>query len=127
MYSLLLLEYIKWHYLNAPRALIKAWGNILWFNFNYFSVFVLLRTLLSPWKGIQWQRARAFTFGNFFETIVSNLIARILGGIVRTILIIVGLGLELLLAGAAIISLLFWIFLPGIILLTLLYGIGFLI
>ena len=108
--------------MDAPRALVKGWGNILWFNANYFSVGLLLKTLFAPWKGIMWQKERGFNIGNVIEVAFSNIISRVLGAVVRTPIILVGLAgtIGIFLAGTAL--LLFWFLLPVLILVTFVYG-----
>lgn len=122
METFLLLRYFKWHYLEATSEILKGWGNFLWFNFNYFSVGLLLRTLFSPWRRITWDYGRGFDPGRFLFTFASNLVSRILGAFVRIWLIgagIIGAALLLFLGG---IFFLFWLVLPGLIILAFLYG-----
>ena len=123
MQTLLLLRYFKWHYVDAARDILKGWGNILWFEFNYFSVWLLLRTLFSPWRRITWDYGRGFDIGRFLFTFASNLVSRILGAFVRIWLVCAGIagGLVLLFLGS--IFFLFWLVLPGLIILAFLYGI----
>ena len=123
MHQTLFLRYLKWHFVDAARDILQGWGNILWFNLNYFSVLLLLRTFFSPWRGIRWQRKRGFAFGDFLFTLASNLISRILGAIMRTFLIVAGLGGEIFLLAAGFMVVAFWIFLPLLILLGFSYGI----
>ena len=123
MQSILLLRYIKWHYLEASRDILKAWGNILWFNFHYFSVPLLLQTFLAPWRRITWDYGRGFDIGGYLFTFASNLISRILGAIVRSFLIIAGLTVQLALLFLGSFLFLLWFALPAIIAAALTYGI----
>lgn len=120
-------QYVRWHFLDAPRAIIQGWGNILWFNTNYFSVGLLLKTLFAPWKGITWQKNRGFNIGNVIEVAASNIISRLVGATVRTPIIILGLlgTIGILLIGVALI--LFWLLLPVLIPVTFVYGFKLLI
>lgn len=123
MRSILFLSYFKWHYLDATRDILKGWGNILWFNLNYFSVPLLLRTLFSPWRGIQWKKRKGFYLTDMLFTLMSNIISRILGAIVRSFLIIAGLLLEVTLLLLGVFFLIFWLFLPFLIFMGFMYGI----
>ena len=123
MHQTLFLRYLKWHFVDAARDILQGWGNILWFNLNYFSVLELSRTFFSPWKGIRWQRERGFAFGDFLFILASNLISRTLGAIMRTFLIAAGLGGEMFLLGAGFFVFVFWLSLPLLILLGFWYGI----
>src|SRR3989344_669975 len=123
MQSLLLLHYVKWHYLNAPREIMKGWGNILWFNFNYFSVPLLLQTFFAPWRKISWDYEKGFDIGVYLFTFSSNLISRILGAIVRSFLIATGLAVQLVLLFLGGLLFLFWLVLPAMIAAAFIYGI----
>jgi hypothetical protein len=123
MTLVLLLQYFRWHFISAPVAIVEGWKNILWFNLNYFSVVLLAYTLFAPWKGITWKRKRAFTVGDYMFTFASNLISRIIGAVVRIPLIIVGLLGEAFLGILGLAFLAFWLLLPALIPIALIYGI----
>jgi len=123
MLALILPLYIKWHLVDAPKALVVGWRNILWFTFNYFSVALLLRTLFAPWKGIRWGKKRGFHVGDLLFVFASNLISRMLGALVRIPLILVGISGMMLVFVLGIIALFVWFLLPVFILLSLIYGI----
>ena len=120
-------QYIQWHFVDAPRALVKGWGNILWFNANYFSVGMLLKTFFAPWKGIAWQKNRGFNIGNVIEVAFSNIISRVIGAVVRAPIILIGLAgmIGIFVVGVAL--LLFWFLLPMLIPGTFVYGFKLLI
>ncbi len=122
MQSLLLLRYFKWHYVDATREILKGWGNFLWFNFNYFSIGLLLRTFFSPWRRITWDYGRGFDIGRYLFIFGSNLVSRILGAFVRTWLIAAGIAGELLLLSAGSIFFLFWLALPALLTAAFFYG-----
>lgn len=122
MQSLLLLRYFKWHYMDATREILKGWGNFLWFDFNYFSVGLLLRTLFSPWRRITWDYGRGFDPGRYLFTFASNLVSRILGAFVRIWLIAAGILGEILFLFLGSMFFLFWLALPGIIIGAFFYG-----
>lgn len=123
MQSLLLLSYLKWHYLQAPRVILGGWGNVLWFNFNYFSVLLLLKTFFSPWRRITWDYGRGFDLGRYLFTFGSNLVSRILGAVMRSFLIVAGIGVEFVLLFCGGFLVLFWLTLPAIIGIAFFYGI----
>src|SRR3989338_6455076 len=123
MQSILLLRYVKWHYLDASRDILKGWGNILWFNLNYFSVPLLVQTFFAPWRRIVWDYGRGFDLGRYLFTFASNLISRILGSIMRSFLIITGLTAQLTLLFIGSCLFLFWLALPAIIAAAFTYGI----
>ena len=122
MQSLLLLRYFKWHYLEASKEILKGWGNILWFEFNYFSVWLLIQTFFSPWKKIAWDYGRGFDIGRFLFTFASNLVSRILGAFVRIWLIGAGIIGQLALLFMGSLFFFFWLVLPALIVAAFLYG-----
>ena len=123
MHSLLFLRYVKWHFIDAPINILKGWGNIIWFVFNYFSVSILLATFFSPWRRITWSYGRGFRLGDFLFVSASNLISRILGAIMRTVLIVVGLTVDLVVLIAGIPVFLIWLVLPFLTIFVFFYGI----
>lgn len=123
----ILITYIKWHFLIAPLAIISAWHNILVFNFSYFSVPSLFKTLFSPWRRSSVLYVKGFHIKKFFETLASNLISRIIGAIIRISVIAVGIIIELALIPIGPIVIAFWVALPLLIAFTFLYGIKLLI
>ena len=86
-----------WYFVETPKEIVRGWGNILWFNLKYFSFFVLLKTLVAPWRRIQWTRGKGFSIGKWFEALTGNIISRLLGALIRSNLIIGGILIEFLL------------------------------
>lgn len=91
---------------------MKAWGNFLRFNLDYFSIPLLLKTFFSPWRRYSWSYGRGFDLGKFFEAFFSNLISRILGALMRTFLIVFGIIAEIFILVIGLIIILGWILLP---------------
>jgi hypothetical protein len=89
-------QYLEWHFYDQPKAILKAWKNFLLFNLNFFSVFPLLKTFVSPLHQYTWSYPRGLDIPKHLEAAFSNLISRILGAILRTILILAGIIFEIL-------------------------------
>ncbi|HEX9721943.1 MAG TPA: hypothetical protein VGA53_01630 [Candidatus Paceibacterota bacterium] len=123
MNAVLLVKYIKWHLLDAPLGLAKGWGNILWFNYNYFSIGLLLKTYFAPWRRITWDYGRGFDIGRYLFIFSSNVISRVLGAVMRSFLILAGLFLQALLCFAALATLALWLALPLLIVFSFFYGV----
>ena len=113
-------EWLFWHFLKIPKDILKAFRNFLLFNFNYFSIFFLLKTLFAPWRKYKESYGRGFDFKRYFETFTFNLASRILGAIVRLVIVLIGLILEIFIFFLGIVFTLAWIFLP-ILLIVLFY------
>jgi hypothetical protein len=120
-------QYLSWQFLEVPGNILKGWRNFLKFNLNYFSIPLLLKSLFSPWRRYRLPYSRGFDIGKYFETLISNLIFRILGAVMRTFLIIAGLLVEIFLIFAGAIIFLGWLILPLLLIFGLFHGIRILL
>ena len=106
------LQALIWQFFDVPKAILKAWQNFLLFNLNYFSVPTLLKTFVSPWRRYRYSYGKVFEIWKNFEVFVFNMMSRIIGAILRTIFIITGLLLEILIILIGITIFLGWLVLP---------------
>lgn len=107
------LQYLQWHFYDQPKAILKAWRNFLLFNLNFFSFFLLLKTFFSPWHQYTWAYPRGLDIPLHLEAFFSNLISRILGAILRTVIIVIGIVLEILILIFGFLIFLGWFILPA--------------
>jgi hypothetical protein len=105
-------QFLEWYLLDQPKLILKAWKNFLWFNLEYFSIPLLLKTFFSPWRRYTWSYGRGFSFKRYLDAFVSNAIFRGLGAVVRLILIVVGIFLEIIIFFAGIIVMITWFLWP---------------
>lgn len=120
---LLFVDYFLWHYTRAFRDLLSIWTNFFWFVIHFFSIPLLLRTLLSPWKRVK-EDLHQGSVEDFFAAIVVNIVTRIIGALVRLTIIVLGLiSLVLLLVGLFL-FLVFWILFPIVIAYLFLLGVA---
>ncbi len=122
MKKFILIQYLTWHFIDSPKAISKAWKNFLLFNLNYFSVPLLLRTFFSHWRKYYYSYGKGLNPGRWFEAFVFNMFSRIIGAILRTIFIIIGIAFEVLIVVAGLIILIAWILLPLLLLAVLWFG-----
>jgi hypothetical protein len=87
--------FLAWHFFEAPKTIGAVWKNYLFFYWEYFSIPILLKTLLNPWHKLVNSYGRGFDIKIFFSTLADNLISRFLGFLVRTVTITIGLLFEL--------------------------------
>lgn len=115
-------QWIFWQFFDVPKSILTAWRNFLKFGLNYFSIPLLLKTLFSHWRRYRWLYPKGLDFGKYLEAFFSNLISRILGLIMRSILIIIGISAEIFIVfiGAAIF--IGWLTLPALFLAGLWFG-----
>lgn len=119
---LILPGYFLWHYTFAFRDIWRLWMNALWAVNRVFSIPLLLRTLFAPWKRILETEGKRFDLEDWAARQVVNLMSRLVGAVVR--LVVIGLGCLSLIAtivlGVGVY--LFWVAAPLIIAVLFLSG-----
>ena len=118
----ILFQWLSWQFFEVPGNILKAWKNFLKFNLNYFSIPLLLKTLFSPWRRYKTSYGRGFDIGRYFEVLLSNLIFRGLGAIMRSFLIFIGLLVEIFMILGGLIIFFGWLILPILLALGLVFG-----
>src|SRR3989338_7211775 len=88
-------QYISWHYREGVKEVFKAWKNIHWFLYHFFSINILLRTLFKPFRRIREEYGRGFDPGKVAETLAVNIIMRAVGAFIRGALLLVAVAAEL--------------------------------
>lgn len=119
-------QWIFWQFFEVPKNILKAWRNFLKFNLNYFSIPLLLKTFFSPWRRYKVSYGKGFDFGKYFEALFSNLIFRILGAILRSFLIFIGLLAEIFIILSGVIVFSGWLISPILLIWGLIFGFKFL-
>lgn len=111
-----------WYYYDMLKEILKGWRNFLLFNFNYFSLFILLKTLFSPWRRYHYSYKGGFGFKKYLNVLTFNMMSRVIGAVLRIFLILFGFLAELFIFLAGVFVFLFWVFLPFILLFLLIFG-----
>jgi hypothetical protein len=124
MTSLLFLNhYLVWHYTVALWLIAHIWKNILWFTVHFFSIPLLLKSLFAPWKRMTETTGGRFDFEAIAGVIVIGFFSRLVGALVRSFIVILGL----LSLALEIISLplvyLFWLTAPVLIVGLFIWGV----
>lgn len=122
-YTVLLLDYMKFHYGRAIRSIWQIVGNFMWFFYHFFSVPLLLRTLWKPWHKLEDTQTSRASIGSFFEKIIINAILRAFGFVVRICAVSVGLLFVIGVFITGLVFTIFWIVAPYVGALSLLVGI----
>ncbi len=115
-------HYISWHYTRGLSDLIRLCKNIIWFIWNFFSIKVFLKTLLSPFKRLDVRARNKFSVEDIFSALVTNMLMRILGFILRSFFIVLGLSIEIIFIAAALVFFIVWLLVPFILLAMLVAG-----
>jgi len=106
-------QYLEWHFYNQPKAILKAWKNFLLFNLNFFSVTLLLKTLISPLHQYRWSYPRGLDIPKYLEVLFSNIISSVLGLILRTFFILAGIFFEILILIIGLLIFFGWFIFPA--------------
>jgi hypothetical protein len=122
LFFFILNHYIIWHYTNAFREIFHVWKNLMWFTYHFFSIPQMFRSYISPWKRMTEEKGSSFDFEDIASFIIINLISRIIGIILRTIVIIAGLFSLLTLIIGIVATYIFWLLMPVFIVTSVYYG-----
>ena len=114
--------YLKWHYGKALITTFSLWKNILFFLLNFFSIKSLLANFFTPWKRLADTYPKKFDLKIYFFTFIANTIMRIVGMILRAIIIIIGLSCCAIYIITLPLTLLIWLALPPIVIGLIVYG-----
>lgn len=106
----MLIEMVVWWYTSgfiqamqrAAKRLIAIW--------RMFSILIIIRTLFSPWKRIISPPGKSLE--QIFRAWVDNLISRLVGFVVRIIVIFMSLVICTGMAAFGVVSITFWLLLP---------------
>jgi len=110
----IVISWFFWHFYEAPKFLFSVWKNYLSFFLDYFSVPLLIATLFSPWRKYKWRYPRGFDLWAYFETFISNFFSRIMGAMVRVVLIVLGVIFQIFIFVAGILLILLWVLMPWV-------------
>ena len=113
--SYLFIHYLSWHYGRGIAELNLFWKNMARFGYDFFSIPLLLKTLISPlYRMHEPLDLRHLRMEAIFETITFNLFARGLGFFMRLVIIAVGVFFEILILFAWPLSFIVWLMLPAL-------------
>lgn len=122
-FSSILVEYITWHYTSALSSYVRIVRNGRDFILYYFSIPLLLRTLLSPYKRVVESRSRRFSFEDLVGRIVINTLSRLIGLVMRLIIIAWGLLAYVLFMMVSVLGFAVWLASPLLVLMAILSGV----
>ncbi len=120
-------SWIKWHFIETPKNLLFGWFNYLKYNIDYFSIPLLVKTLFSHWRMYKEPYPKGLEPTKIFYVFMGNMIARVLGAIVRVFVIAFGIIVEVVIFFGGIIIIFGWLILPFFIILFFWSGVHLLI
>lgn len=116
------IKYLEWYYIDKTLEILRGWKNYIVVYFNYFSILIIVKTLFSPWKRISSSYGRGFDFKLFLETLIFNLMSRIIGFIIRVFFLLFGLLFEIFILIIGFLILIIWLSLPFIFFVAIYYS-----
>jgi hypothetical protein len=121
-------DYLLWHYSVAYTDIVGIIRNYLWAVNHMFSVPDVLRSLFAPFKRLQEEKVNIIRNpSDFFGNLVVNIIMRIVGFVIRTILIVIALVAFLLVIALGLCVLLLWTILPVLVIYFFVNGLHYLL
>ncbi len=108
----MLKTFLLWYFVEKTAEFFNTGKNFFLFSLKYFSITLLLKTLFSYWRNYQWSYGRGFDAKIYIEAFFSNLVSRIIGVIIRSLLIIIGIILQVLIIITTTMIILLWLLLP---------------
>lgn len=98
------MHFFLWYYTTGLLSIVRLAGNMIRYTMHRFNILELLVTLVSPWKrDVSHQLWRGFHPLLFLRAVTNNLIARFMGMLVRSVVIVVGLAIVILVTGGVIV------------------------
>lgn len=122
IFSIIIGDYVRWHYSRAFGELFHLWFNFLWFVIHFFSLKELVVSLFAPWRRMVEEKKRGWSLEDMMSYIIINLLSRVVGFIMRASVVIVGLVCLTITIVTGAVTFLLWLFLPALVVATLLAG-----
>lgn len=83
--------FFSWYFVDIPKGIKKIWFNYLWFFEKYFAIKELARDYIAPWKGLYFERETiGLDLGEMFYVWFSNMFSRFMGMLIRTVALVIG-------------------------------------
>jgi len=104
--------YIMWHYTRGIQEYLNVWTNVVWFLYNFFSIPLLARTLIAPWRRLDEHKRVGLNLEALFEKILINGVVRVIGIFLRTFVILSGFMAILLALILGFVFFVVWVLMP---------------
>lgn len=117
----IIVHYLHWHYTRAFSEIFRLWKNLLWFVKEFFSFSLLIKTFFSPWQRLNEKGSGGVS--GFFEGLIITTIMRIIGMMMRTMVIFIGALVMLGVFFGGIVFIGLWPLLPILLFMTFSFGV----
>lgn len=121
--------YIGWHYGRAFLFIYDMWKGAIGYAERLFPIGELLRTLFSPIMRLQesYYKEGKFDIAEYLSVKTVNVIMRLVGAVVRLVIIAVGLAVSLAVFAAGVAFYLFWLVMPAVVVVSIIAGVRLLV
>lgn len=119
--------YCRWHYSRAIAALFALWREFVYFWFRFFSVPMLMATLVAPWRRLGEDYEEGLKPARWLETLFINLLMRLIGFVIKLLALLVWLVATLGTLATGALALAGWLMMPLFLLLSFIIGLHLLI
>jgi hypothetical protein len=120
-------HYFYWHYSRALLDIFNIWKDCIWFVGHFFSLRQLAVSWFSPWKRTIESRGEKWNLEDLAGYVIINILSRLVGAIIRTVIIFLGLVSVLTTIIGGVLVYAFWILTPFILITLLGFGLTLLI
>ncbi len=110
----LLLDFLFWYFVVAPKNIVKITGDFLVANINYFSMRLHFRTLFAYWHRDFEVYEGGVDIGKYFSMVVVNTMSRLVGSLIRSLTILLGILVEAIIGLFGAVTFVLWFSLPFI-------------
>lgn len=117
-------SFLQWYFIEAPIFTILPMGkNFLRWGWHFFSIGYFIPRLFAHWHKDITAYGRGFDFRRVLHVLGWNLISRILGAILRIVVLTIGLVVELGIIALTFTFFVLWYAIPGLIVVSFVFGI----
>jgi len=116
--------FVFWWLWETPREIILITKKVVIKAFDFFSIDLLLKTLLLPWKRDEIDTTN-LSLDDKLRVFMMNMVSRLVGAVVRGVIIVVGCGSIVATLLAGIFSLVFFLGLPIIAIYLIIISLSF--
>lgn len=110
---MLLQDFLLWFFLFEPQRLLRQYAAYARALLEIISISFLLRTLISPWKGItENYPSRGIQWDKMMQAFTLNVVTRFIGMIIRLATLAIALSLQILLLALFLLRLVLWYAFP---------------
>ncbi len=110
--QIFVMDFLPWVLVEEPRNILRAYREYASAFLDILSIPFLLRTLVSPWKGITEEMPSIVAWDKFLQAFFVNLVTRMIGMVIRLLAIILSLVMQMLLFALFLVLFVGWFIFP---------------